>query len=211
MRARVAGAAFAAAVGILSASPASAGEPTYLFEWIARTRETVSRLTLFSDRTLVRKTALGKQSDIKKRKLSVEEYDYYAAYFSDPESLRAAGSHESGATGDLLSISEVSFQLPDGRKWRMSFDSLSSLTFEAVRVKSALEGLYDSFGKVLPSPSDFSPEKMPAGTILRRRDGARFRVVHVDPDRSVVELHGLEEPYSLFLKIDELRFTFWPP
>ncbi len=188
-----------------------AAEPTYLFEWVSRTRESTGRLTLFADHTLVRKLAAGKSADIRKRKLSNEEYDYYVAYFSDPQSLQAAGNYRSGSTGDLLSVCEVTFQLPGGKTWRMSYDSLSSLTFEAVRVRSALEGLYDSFGKVLPSPADFAPEKMPPGTILHRRDGASFRVIRVDADHGMVELQGLNEPYSLFLKIDDLRFTFLAP
>lgn len=192
-------------------APLAAAEPTYLFEWVSRTRESTGRLTLFTDRTLVRKLTAGKAVDMKKRKLSEEEYDYYAAYFSDPQSLRAAGSYESGTTGDLLSVCEVTFQLPGGKKWKMSYDTLSTLTFEAVRVKSALEGLYDSFGKVLPSPTDFSPDKMPPGTILRRRDGARFRVIRVDGDHGMVELQGVNEPYTLFLRIDDLRFTFLAP
>ena len=205
-------AASAACLALLAAAARlRAAAPTYLFEWVSRTNDTSGRLTLFADRTLVRKLTSGKQTDMKKRKLSQEEYDYYVAYFNDPQSLRAAGSYESGTTGALLSVSEATFVTPEGGKWKLSFDSLSSLTFEAMRVKSALEGLWDSFGKVLPSPSDFAPEKIPPGTVLHRRDGARFRVLHVDDSRGMVELQGVEEPYTLFLKIDDLRFTFSAP
>jgi hypothetical protein len=184
---------------------------TDLFEWVSKAAGSQMRLTLFFDHTLVRKTTGGGSTALKKRLLSPEEYDYYARFFSEPDSTRGAGSFESGMTGDMVAESVATFHLPDGRTWRMSWDSFSAFSIEAMRVRAALLGLRDSFGKVLPSPGDFAPDKIPPGTVLRRRDGAEFRVMNIDATGGMVELRGINEPYSEFLKIDDLRYTFAAP
>jgi hypothetical protein len=198
-------------VALALAAPAAAGEPTYLVEWTSRSSSGFSRLTLFYDHTLVRKAVSEGREEIKKRRLSDEEYDYYVGYFGDPDLLRAAGPHPSGTAGDFLVVSEVTFCPPGGKSWSLSFDSFSGLGYETLRIKSALVNLADSFGKVLPSPADFAPEKIPLGTILRRRDGALFKVTGIDPYAKMVELRGELEPYSIFMKIDDLRFIFHAP
>lgn len=206
--------ALAAAGGEPAPEKTESGSSTYLFEWIMRTGTAMRRLTLFNDGILVRKTTSedGK-TEFKKRKLSDDEYLFYAKYFGSDESESAAGDYETGLAGDQTARSIVSFAPPAVPRWSFSFDSFSVLSSSAASVKAALEGLVDSFGKVLPNESDFSLAKLVPGTILRRRDGQQFRVVHVDEDSpaKVVELQAVGQPYSQFFEWAQLRFTFLPP
>ncbi|MGH9442902.1 MAG: hypothetical protein ACRD16_11575 [Thermoanaerobaculia bacterium] len=198
-----------------SAAPAQRSDPaasTYLFEWTTRTGAALRRLTLFSDGILVRKTTSSDAKvEFKKRKLSQAEYDFYAKYFGSPESQAAGGSYETGLVGDETALSVVSFAPPDAPKWSFSFDSLSAFSAPAARVKSALDGLLDSFGKVLPNEDDFPMAKLLPGTILRRRDGQEFRIVHVDENAKIVEARAVGQPYSQFFPWAKLRFSFLPP
>ena len=192
----------------------AANEPasTYLFEWITRTGPAIERLTLFRDGILVRKSVSpdGK-TELKKRKLSPEEYSFYSEYFGTPDSREGAGDFETGLTGEQSARSEISFAPPGAARWSLSFDSFSTLSTPAARVKSALEGLLDSFGKVLPNEDDFPMEKLVPGTLLRHRDGQEFRVVHVDEGAKIVELRPVGQPYSRFFQWSKLRYSFYPP
>jgi hypothetical protein len=200
---------------LIGGTLAAAGEPvasTYLFEWTSRTGAATFRLSLFTDRILVRKTTSedGK-TEFKKRKLSDDEYSFYEKYFSSPECADSAGNFETGLSGEQSARSLVTIAPPNRPKWSVSFDSFSALSSPAAGVKAALERLRDSFGKVLPNEADFSPEKLVPGTILRRRDGEQFRVVHMDEEAKIVEMQAVGQPYSQFFEWAKLRYTFLPP
>ncbi len=57
----------------------------------------------------------------------------------------------------------------------------------------------------------FHPDLLQPGTLLRRFDGAVFQVRRLEKASGFVEIVGVTEPYSQFLKIEELRFQFAPP
>ena len=79
------------------------------------------------------------------------------------------------------------------------------------RTRSALEGLKELFLSPLAPPSRFAPEFLEPGTLLRRFDGEVFRVTRLQRDTGFVEIVGVTEPYSQFVKIEELRYRFLPP
>ena len=206
-------------VAVVLASPVAASDeptadapPSYLFEWITHTGAALRRLTLFTDSILVRKTTdeQGK-IELKKRKLSDEEYAFYAKLLKAIDGRAAEGNFETGIAGDRSARSVISIAAPESAKWSFSFDAMSSLPSTAADVRAALDGLMDSFGKVLPNESDFSLEKLKPGTVLRRRDGTEFRVVNVDDDSKVVEMRAVGQPYSQFFEWKKLRFTFFAP
>ena len=215
-RALFLGAIMLAGLAPLAADETTASSPapasTYLFEWTSRTGTSARRLTLFADRILVRKTtsADGK-TEFKKRKLSEDEYAFYEKYFGSPEFAASAGDFETGLAGDQSPRSLVVFAPPGAPKWSLSFDSLTVLSAAATQLVSALEGLRDSFGKVLPNEEDFSREKIVPGAVLRRRDGQEFRVVRVSEDSKVVEMQAVGQPYNQFFEWSKLRFMFFPP
>jgi len=148
---------------------------------------------------------------MKKRKLAPPEFDSYAALFRSADLAEAAGSFDSGMGGEGVARSVVTVAREDGTTWRLTFDSFSALSPAAARVRAALEDLRDSFGRLHASSGDFPPEKLVPGAILKRRDGAEFRIVRYDERAGVVEVRGLDAPYSQFFKIETLPGTFLPP
>jgi hypothetical protein len=193
------------------AVPPAEGGPTYYVEYVQRTAKNAERVTLFADGVLVRKTTTDGKVDMKKRKLAPAELQSYVAVFRAPDVEEAAGTFESGMSGDELPHFRITVTKSDGHTWTIVFDALAALTPEAQRIRAAMEDLRDSFGKPHAAPGDFPPDKLVPGTILRRRDGAEFRIVHFDEHAGIVELKGLDEPYSQFFKLDRLAASFLPP
>jgi hypothetical protein len=208
---RVGLAGFLLLVGVPWLSRGESAAPTFCVEWVEQSREGFERLTLFADRSVVWKRARGGSVQLKRQRLTPEEAKFYCDYFrsddiwSGPEDLR------SGLTGDFLRQSVVTLTRPDGTRKQMRFDELSAMTPESAALRSSLEGLKGIFIGPLAPLSRFSAENLPPGTILRRFDGVLFRVKKVEPQRGVVELEGVNEPYSEFRKIEDLRFLFSPP
>ena len=194
-----------------AATPADVPGPTWIAEWTSRAGTAMQRVTLFSDGVLVRKSVADGKTEMKKRKLSREELASWVAVFRGPGADAAAGKFDSGMTGDLVARSVIRVSRADGQSWSLEFDSLSAVTPEAQRIRAAMEDLRDSFGKVTASSGDFSPAMLTPGRILKRRDGAEFRVVSWDERAGVVELKGVGEPYSQFYKLENLAASFYPP
>ena len=192
-------------------APPAEGGPTYVAEWVVRTGSAMQRVTLFSDGVLVRKSTADGKTEMKKRKLAPAELQSYVAVFRAPGVEDASGTFESGMSGDELPHSVITVTKADGHAWTISFDGLSALSPEAQRVRSVMQDLRDSFGQPRAAAGDFPPDKLVPGRILRRRDGVEFRIVRFDEHAGVVELKGLDEPYSQFYKLDRLAASFLPP
>lgn len=202
----------AGAVTVFVAVVARGAPPTYLVEWVSRTGDATQRVTLFADGVLVRKSrAADGKIEMKKRKLAASEYDSYVALFRAPEAAEAGGVFESGMSGEGVVHSVITVANADGGTWTLTFDSFAGLTPQAYRLRSALEDLRDSFGRLRAASGDFPPEKLVAGTVLRKRDGKAFRIVRFDEHAGVVEVRGLDEPYAQFFKLESLPENFLPP
>lgn len=78
-------------------------------------------------------------------------------------------------------------------------------------MRNALEGLKGVILAPLAPLSRFDREALPIGLVLRRFDGTLFRVRRVDEVRDVVEIEGVNDPYTLFIPRVDLRFQFEPP
>jgi hypothetical protein len=209
---RRAGAGAAAALALSLAAAAAGSAPTYLVEWVSRTGDAMQRVTLFSDGVLVRKSrAADGKIEMKKRKLASSEYDSYVALFRAPEAPEAAGVFESGMSGGGVVHSVITVTNLDGGTWTLTFDSFAGMTPQAYRLRTALEDLRDSFGRLTASSGDFPVEKLVPGAILHKRDGKEFRIIRFDEHAGVLEVRGLDEPYSQFFKLESLPQTFLPP
>lgn len=202
------------AVTPLAPTPPSAPKsaaPTFCAEWISQSHEGFERFTVFTDSTLVWKKVRSGADEIRRKKLEPGELSFYCAYFTRPEVWELAEDLRTGLTGDFASQSTVTLVRPDGSRKQLRFDELSALPAAAGGLRSALEGLRLTFLSPLAPPSRFTPENLPPGTLLRRFDGAVFRVRQVIREKGVIELEGVREPYSEFKKIEELRFQFAAP
>lgn len=195
-----------------AATPAQPGGPTFCVEWIRQSGEGYDRLTLFRDRTLVWKTARGAHEEVKRERLDDSEVRYYCAFFERAEIWALPEDLRTRLSGDFAAESAVTLvRATTGSRKTIRFDELSSHTSESAALRSALEGLRGIFLSPLSPASRYAPELLPPGTLLKRFDGAVFRVRRLERDTGYVEVVGVTEPYSQFLKIDELRFQFSPP
>jgi hypothetical protein len=202
----------AAAISLLGAAAAAPiPQPTYCAEWVRQSSEGYERLTLFSDRSLVWKTRRGEVEDVRRLQIDASELKFYCDYFAGVEFWDLPGDLRSRLSGQFVSESVVRLARPDGKVKEIRFDELSSLSSAAATLRSSLEGLRRSFLEKIAPASRFTARTLPPGTILRRFDGALFRVAFLDEGKGVVELEGVSEPFLYFRKLEELRFFFEAP
>lgn len=199
----------------LAASPTLTPEPprgpTFCAEWIRQSGEGYDRLTLFRNGVLVWKTSREGRDEVKRETLESAERDFYCTFFARDEFWSLAGDLRTGLAGKLASSSSVTLARPDGGRKTIRFDDFSSGTAESSSLRSSLEGLRGIFLSPLAPPSRFAPAQLPPGTLLKRFDGAMFRVNRLESDTGFVEIVGVTEPYTQFVKIEELRYRFFPP
>lgn len=194
-----------------AASPAKA-KPTFCVEWVRDSREGYERITLFADRTVVWKTvATGGGEEVRRKTLTPDELDFYCDYFTRAEVWSLPDDLRTGLTGEFASQSSIVAARKDGSVKRVQFDELSALSADAAALRSALDGLKSIFTNPLAPASRFTADVLPPGTLLKRFDGAVFRVLRLEKEKGFVEIAGVNEPYSQFVKIEELRFQFSPP
>jgi hypothetical protein len=198
---------------LASASMATPGarDPTFCAEWVRQSSEGYDRLTLFRDRALVWKTHRGAQDEVRRKTLDASELQYYCAFFARDDFWSLRPDLRTGLAGEFTSQSAVTLARPDGTRKTIRFDDLSTNTAESAALRSALEGLKGLFVNPLAPASRFTPDVLTPGTLLKRFDGAVFRVRRLEKETGFVEIVGVTQPYAQFLRIDELRFQFSPP
>jgi hypothetical protein len=194
-----------------TALPVRPAGPSFCAEWIRQTKEGYERLTLFSDHTLVWKTSRGGQDEVRRKPIAAEEVDFYCQYFARNEFWSLPADLRSGLTGDFFAESRVTLTRPNGSRKAIRFDELSSLSPEASALRASLQGLRNLFTERLAPASSFTAGTLPPGTVLQRFDGVRFRVVRVIAEKEVVELAGVADPITYFLRLSEMRFQFAAP
>jgi hypothetical protein len=190
---------------------ASRAGPTFCAEWILQTKEGYERLTLFADRTLVWKTSRDGKEDTRRKTMPADETDFYCQYFARDEFFALPADLRSGMTGSSVVQSRVSLTRPDGSRRAIRFDEFSSFSTESVALKASLLGLRNLFTNPLAPASSFTAEALKPGTLLRRFDGVTFRVRRVIAEKEVVELEGVTNPISFFLRLSDLRTQFAAP
>ena len=200
------------AASLSGALPARTAKPTYCLEWVRQSRQGYERITLFADRTVVWKTvATPGGEEVRRKTLTPEELEFYCTYFTRAEVWNLPDDLRTGLTGEFSSQSAIVAARKDGSLKRVKFDDLSALSADAAALRSALDGLKSIFTNPLAPASRFTADVLPPGTLLKRFDGAMFRVLRIEKEKGFVEIAGVNEPYSQFVKIEELRFQFSPP
>ncbi|MGE5413164.1 MAG: hypothetical protein ACM3NW_03245 [Syntrophomonadaceae bacterium] len=202
--------AAAVAAGTPTPTPPSPG-PTFCAEWIRQSSEGYDRLTLFRDGVLVWKTHRGGKDVVKRETLDAAEARFYCEFFAQPDFWKMPADMRTGLAGELAGESSVTLARPDGGRKLIRFDDLSPGDASSAAMRSALEGLKGIFLSPLAPPSRYTADLLPPGTLLRRFDGRIFRVARLEKETGYVEVEGVNEPYSQWIKIDELRFQFAPP
>ena len=192
-------------------TPTPSSKPTFCVEWVRQSRAGYERLTLFTDSTVIWKTSDAEGEQVRRKTLSAEEVEFYCSYFPRREFWSLSEDLRTGLTSDFSGQSLVTLTRPDGTRKLIRFDDLSALSADAGSLRSALDGLKNAITNPLAPASRFTPDVLTAGTILKRFDGAIFRVRKLEKEKGFVEIVGVSEPYSQFVKIEELRFQFAAP
>jgi hypothetical protein len=185
--------------------------PTFCVEWIRQSNEGYDRLTLFRDRTLVWKTSRHGHEEVKREPLDPAEVEYYCHFFERSDIWDLPSDLRTRLTSEFATESAVTLARSDGLRKTIRFDELSSHTAESALLMAALEGLKAIFLSPLSPASRYSPDLLQPGTLLKRFDGAMFRVQRLAKETGFVEIIGVNEPYSQWVKIEELRYQFSPP
>ena len=194
-----------------SPTPTPEPGPTFCAEWIRQSSAGYDRLTVFRDGMLVWKTSHDGRDQVKRQPLAPAERKFYCEFFARPEFDRIPADLRTRLTADLASSSSVTLARPDGSRKTVRFDEFSTGPEAFSELRVALEGLKGIFLSPLAPESRFAPDLLPPGTLLKRFDGVVFRVDHLEKDTGFVEIVGVTEPYSQFVKIEELRYRFLPP
>jgi hypothetical protein len=191
---------------------ASASSPrTYCAEWIRQSREGYERLTLFADRTLVWKRSRDGKEDVQRKQIAPDELTFYCDYFSRDDVWAVASDLRTGLSGDFAAVSALTLTRADGLKKTIRFDDFSPLPAEAAGIRAALEGLRAMLTSPLAPASRFAPDTLAVGQVLKRFDGAFFRIKSIEKEKGIVELEGVREPYREYRRMEDLRFQFSPP
>jgi hypothetical protein len=192
-------------------TPESSSKPTFCVEWVRQSRAGYERLTLFSDSTMIWKTSDHEGERVRRKTLPAAEAEFYCSYFPRREFWSLSEDLRTGLTSDFSGQSLVTLTRPDGTRKLIRFDDLSALSADAGSLRAALDGLKSLILNPLAPASRFTPDVLTAGTILKRFDGAIFRVTKLEKEKGFVEIVGVSEPYSQYVKIEELRFQFAAP
>ena len=192
-------------------APPAPPKPTFCVEWVRQSRAGYERLTLFADATVIWKTSDREGERVRRKTLPPEEVEFYCSYFPRREFWSLSEDLRTGLTSDFSGQSLVTLTRLDGTRKVIRFDDLSALSADAGSLRAALDGLKAAITNPLAPASRFTPDVLVAGTILKRFDGAIFRVTRLEKEKGFVEIVGVNEPYSQFVRIDELRFQFAAP
>ena len=168
-------------------TPEPSRGPTFCMEWIRQSGEGYDRLTLFRDRNLVWKTSRGSHEEVKREKLEESEVRYYCTFFERADLWGLPEDFRTRLAGEFAAESAVTLTRTDGSRKTIRFDELSSHTTESSALRSALEGLKGIFLSPLAPASRFAPDALSPGTLLKRFDGAVFRVRRLERDTGYVE------------------------
>lgn len=184
---------------------------SFCAEWVRQSREGYERLTLFADGNVVWKRSRDGKDDLLRKTIATEEIAFYCDYFSSAEMWTVIPDLRTGLSGEFTVQSALTLVRADGERKVIRFDDLSPLPGPVAGARAALEGLKGVLTSPLAPASRFAPNLLAEGQLLKRFDGAVFRIRKIEREKGVVELEGVTQPYREFKKIDELRFQFSPP
>ena len=184
---------------------------SFCAEWVRQSREGYERLTLFADGNVVWKRSRDGKDDLLRKTIAPEEIAFYCDYFSSAEMWTVIPDLRTGLSGEFTVQSALTLVRADGERKVIRFDDLSPLPGPVAGARAALEGLKGVLTSPLAPASRFAPDLLAEGQLLKRFDGAVFRIRKIEKEKGIVELEGVTQPYREFKKIDELRFQFSPP
>lgn len=164
----------------------------------------VRQITLFANGTVRRREGLGQRPRMSLGEIGPRELEGYLRRLR-AEDLSEVEDRRESAEGSWVERCTFLVALDDRPARRLSFSRFDSLPLAV----GALVRLADELAaKTLPVNELQASYKPRVGDVLRRADGILFEVAGFTSDGVGLELRGMEQPLTLYLRPEDLQGLF---
>jgi hypothetical protein len=164
----------------------------------------VRQVTLFANGTVRVREGLGKQPRMRLGELGTVELEGYLRRLS-AEDLSEVHDRQESAEGEWVERCSLHLAL-DGRPERIvGFSRFDSLPLAVATIVRVADELATHTLATTDLPTGYRPR---AGDVLRRADGVLFEVRGFTSDGQGVEMQGVEQPLTLYVRPEDLPAMF---
>jgi hypothetical protein len=124
------------------------------------------------------------------------------------EDLSDAADLPRGVAGDWVEKCDLVLDLPGQKRQKFFYGHYDTLPLALFHVQGIAEELAAKVMVLRDAerlPEHYEPR---LDDVLKRADGARFRVVNFTSDRKGVELEGIDQPLYLIVRKEQMRMEF---
>jgi len=164
----------------------------------------VRQITLFANGTVRRREGLGKQPPMSLGELGPVELAGYLRRLAAEDLSEVRDRHES-VEGAWIERCTLRLALDGEPPRELLFSRFDSLPLAVATLVRVADELADKTRAVDDLPPGYRARN---GDVLRRVDGVLFEVAGFTGDGLGVELRGVEQPLTLYLRPEELRGLF---
>lgn len=165
------------------------------------------RVTLFGNGTVRVWDGLDEDMELQLGELAPEELEGYLNRLGEVDISEANSFAAPSAQGEWVNRCVLRLELEPGAPRTFAwgeFDSLPLSLATLKRIVVELGGETDPIRR-FDLPSDYEPR---VGDVLERHDGFRFEILGWTWDKKGLELQGIDQPLTMYLRPEELRDLF---
>lgn len=192
--------------------PAAAEEPDLrsveLLDYDCKSDLGRRAVTLFANGTVRLRRGPPDEERVFLAELTPDELDAYVRRL-EAEDLAETDRDSSSVSGGWVERCTLDLELPERRERHFVLDGYTPLSLALSRVVAIARKLGEWVEEESPSdrrlPTGYEPR---AGDVLERLDGVYYRIVGFTAGGKGVELQGVDQPFTLFVREDDLRREF---
>lgn len=193
-------------------SPVVAEEPDLrgveLLDYDCRSDLGRRAVTLFANGTVRLRRGPPDEEKIFLAELTPDELEAYVRRL-EAENLAETDLDSSSVSGDWVERCTLDLELPERVERHFVLDRYTPLSLALSRVVAIARELGEWVEEESPSdrrlPTGYEAR---AGDVLERLDGVHYRVVGFTAGGKGVELQGVDQPFTLYVRADDLRREF---
>jgi len=185
-------------------APAAGDRSRELLDYRCANQLGVRQITLFANGTVRLREGLGKAPRMRLGELGPVELEGYVARLL-AEDLSEVHDRQESAEGDWLEHCTLRLGL-DGRPARdLAFSRFDSLPLSVATILRVA----DEMAARTRVTTDLPPRyRARPGDVLRRADGILFEVVGFTADKLGLEMRGVEQPLTLYIRPEDIPAVF---
>lgn len=167
-----------------------------------------SEVTLFENGTLRLRQQQLEEERFELAELSPEDLQAFVNRIRDEDLSEVDPGGHPEMSGDLVEVCEIVLGLDLETPQAYRFGRFDSLALGLARLNGIVDDMLlyiEDHAPAVGLPHDYKPQR---GDILARTDGALFEVIGLTGDKKGVELIGVEQPLTLFVALESLRYIF---